>query len=128
MKKNQQGFVLIESIISLVIFAISLTALLNYSQYIILNFNQLYKSSVALRELQSTLEKRGKLEGGLSLGKTPFIDKNLRYPNWVIQQTHLSRTDNCTELKVLLAIDKRSLSLSRWNCSTGERHVSGLSL
>ncbi|HGN1707283.1 TPA: prepilin-type N-terminal cleavage/methylation domain-containing protein [Providencia rettgeri] len=128
MKKNQQGFVLIESIISVVIFAISLTALLNYSQYITLNFNQLYKSSVGLRELHNTLEKRGKLGGIIPMGKIPSIDTNLRYPNWKIQQIGLSRTDKCAELMVLLVIEMRTLSLSRWNCSIGERHVSGLSL
>ncbi|MGG4608921.1 hypothetical protein [Providencia sp. Me31A] len=61
------------------------------------------------------------------MGKTPSIDTNLRYPDWKIQHIALSRTDNCAELTVLLAIDMRPLSLSRWNCSIGERYVSGLS-
>ncbi|WP_255254497.1 type IV pilus modification PilV family protein [Providencia rettgeri] len=57
MKTKQQGFALVEAMIGVVIFAISLVALVNYSQYIILNFNKLYMNSSAIRVLHSTLEK-----------------------------------------------------------------------
>ncbi|MEX6398020.1 prepilin-type N-terminal cleavage/methylation domain-containing protein [Providencia hangzhouensis] len=61
MKTKQQGFALVEAMIGVVIFAISLVLLVNYSQYIILNFNKLYMNSSAIRVLHSTLEKSSML-------------------------------------------------------------------
>lgn len=104
MKIKQQGFALIEAMIGVVIFAISLVALLNYSQYIILNFNQLYMNSSAVRALHSTLEKSAMLTASISGEKNSAIDPDLRYPEWKIQMTRLSQVDNCTELVVSLTI------------------------
>lgn len=58
MKNSQQGFALVESMIAVVVFAILLIALLNYSQYIALNFNQISQSAKAVRSLHGTLEKQ----------------------------------------------------------------------
>lgn len=127
MKTEQQGFVLIESMIAVVIFAISLVALVNYSQYIILNFNQLYQHSSAIRALHSALEKSSRSEGGVSQGKSPSIASNLRYPEWETQITRLSQAKNCTELVASVTIKKQSLSLNRWYCSIGEHNVSSVS-
>lgn len=127
MKTKQQGFALVEAMIGVVIFAISLVALVNYSQYIILNFNKLYMNSLAIRVLHSTLEKSSMLGEPISGEKNSSIDPNLRYPEWKIQTTRLPRADNCTELMVSLTIKKQPFSLSRWYCSTGEYYVPSVS-
>ncbi|MEQ5286091.1 MULTISPECIES: prepilin-type N-terminal cleavage/methylation domain-containing protein [Providencia] len=127
MKIEQQGFALIEAMIGVVIFAISLVALVNYSQYIILNFNQLYMNSSAVRGLHSTLEKSAMLTASISGEKNSAMDPDLRYPEWKIQATRLPQADNCTELVVSLTIKKQPFSLSRWYCSIGEHYVSSVS-
>ncbi len=73
--------------IGVVIFAISLVALVNYSQYIILNFNKLYMNSSAIRVLHSTLEKSSMLGEPISGEKNfhrskfalPWKNKQLAY-------------------------------------------------
>lgn len=127
MKIHQQGFALIESIIAMVVFAILLIALLNYTQYIMLNFNQLYKSSMAIRELHSVLENQRIPNDEISKTERPFIDTDLRYSVGKIERNHRYPAEFCSELMVSLLIPRQRLSLSRWYCSIGERHVSSLS-
>lgn len=127
MKRHQQGFALVESMIATVVFAILLIALLNYTQYIVLNFNQLYNSSTALRGLHSSLEKQRMSAGELPQVQIPSMDSNLRYPELQIEQNRKYPVEFCTELTVSQLIPRHRLSLSRWYCSIGERHVSGLS-
>ncbi|EMT6575975.1 TPA: prepilin-type N-terminal cleavage/methylation domain-containing protein [Providencia rettgeri] len=127
MKIKQQGFALVEAMIGVVIFAISLVALVNYSQYIILNFNQLYMNSSAIRVLHSTLEKSVMSGEPISGEKNSSIGPNLRYPEWKMQTVRIPRVDNCTELMVSLTVKKQPFSLSRWYCSTGEHYVSSVS-
>ncbi|MEQ4675118.1 prepilin-type N-terminal cleavage/methylation domain-containing protein [Providencia vermicola] len=127
MKRQQQGFALIESMIAMVVFAILLIALLNYTQYIVLNFNQLYKSSMAVRELHSALEKQRILVDKISKTERSFIDTDLRYSVGKIEQSHRYPAEFCTDLMVSLLIPRQRLSLSRWYCSIGERHVPSLS-
>lgn len=127
MKIHQQGFALIESIIAMVVFAILLIALLNYTQYIVLNFNQLYKSSMAVRELHSLLEKQRLPADGISKTESAFIGTDLRYSVGKIEQSHRYPAEFCTELMVSLLIPRQRLLLSRWYCSIGERNVSSLS-
>lgn len=124
---EQRGFALVESMIAVVIFAISLVALVNYSQYIILNFNQLYQGSSAIRALQSTLEKNTILEGAIYTGKSPSIASNLRYPEWDIQTSRIPRAGNCIEFVASVTIKQQQLSLNRWYCSIGEHNVSSVS-
>lgn len=131
MRNSQQGFALVESMIAVVIFAILLIALLNYSQYIALNFNQIYQGSQAIRALHGTLE-----------GKRSFDDK---FP-WKLesqsqeeqyQEGHPQRKQmkivhsvslgGCSESKVSLFVGGKLYSISRWQCAKGESHVSGLS-
>ncbi|WP_369308523.1 prepilin-type N-terminal cleavage/methylation domain-containing protein [Providencia rettgeri] len=127
MKKSQQGFALVESMVATVVFAILLIALLNYTQYIVLNFNQLYKGSMAIRELHSVLENQSASAGEMSRVEIPFIDADLRYSDGKIEQSDRNPTEFCTELMVSLLIPRQRLSLSRWYCSIGEHHVSSLS-
>lgn len=131
MKNSPQGFALVESMISVVVFAILLIALLNYSQYIALNFNQIYQGSQAIRSLHGTLE-----------GKRSFNDKapwemESPYPEKQYQEgysqkdqmkiVHSSSLGNCSESKVSLLVGGKLYSINRWQCAKGESHVSGLS-
>ncbi len=75
MKAQQYGFALIESMIAVVVFAILLIALLNYIQYITLNFNQIYQESTAIRELQSSLERKA------SSMEITSVDSEISHPD-----------------------------------------------
>ncbi|ETS98231.1 prepilin-type N-terminal cleavage/methylation domain-containing protein [Providencia sp. PROV188] len=121
MKNSQQGFALVESMIAVVIFAILLIALLNYSQYIALNFNQIYQGSQAIRSLHGTLE-----------GKRSFNDKvpleiGYQPQREQIKIVHSVSLGGCSESKVSLFVGGKLYSISRWQCAKGESHVSGLS-
>ncbi|HHR6129600.1 TPA: type IV pilus modification PilV family protein [Providencia alcalifaciens] len=131
MKNSQQGFALVESMIAVVVFAILLIALLNYSQYIALNFNQIYQGSQAIRSLHGTLE-----------GKRSFNDKvpwkmESQFQEEQYQEGHPQREQmkivhsvslgGCSESKVSLLVSGKLYSISRWQCAKGESHVSGLS-
>ncbi|MEX9949789.1 prepilin-type N-terminal cleavage/methylation domain-containing protein [Providencia sp. wls1943] len=121
MKNSQQGFALVESMIAVVVFAILLIALLNYSQYIALNFNQIYQGSQAVRSLHGTLE--GKRSSNdkvpLEIGYQPQREQ--------IKIVHSTILGNCSESKVSLLVGGKLYSISRWMCAKGESHVSGLS-
>ncbi|MDD9340694.1 MAG: prepilin-type N-terminal cleavage/methylation domain-containing protein [Providencia heimbachae] len=122
MKMRQQGFALIESMAAVVVFAILLIALLNYTQYITLNFNQIYQESTAIRALQSSLERKA------SSMEITSVDSEISYPDWQWKEIQSSQTQHCTESAISLLSGKRPpLSLSRWFCAIGESHVSGLS-
>ncbi|EJD6500816.1 hypothetical protein VCB84_003648 [Providencia rettgeri] len=127
MKIEQQGFALIQSIIATAVFAILLIALLNYTQYIVLNFNQLYKDSTAVRVLHSRLEKQGAVGDETYSEEISSIGAVLRYPEWKIEQTLTHPVKYCTESMASLLISRQRFSLSRWYCSIGEHYVSGLS-
>lgn len=119
--KIQQGFALIESIVAMVVFAILLIALLNYSQYITLNFKWIFRDSMAIRELQSTLERKAaKME--IETNDVPFI-----YPNWEVNLHTFMVSEYCTGTTVILSMDRQQLSLNRGFCRTGDNNVSGLS-
>nr|WP_294106826.1 prepilin-type N-terminal cleavage/methylation domain-containing protein [Providencia sp.] len=110
MKIKQQGFALIESMIAVVVFAILLIALLNYTQYITLNFNQIYQSSTAIRMLQSALERKA------SFIEITSVNTEQLYPNWQVAETLSSKGDKCTESIMALIIDTQQFSLNRWFC------------
>ena len=118
---QQEGFALIESMIALVVFAILLIALLNYSQYITLNFNWIFYNSIALRELQSNLERT-------TVGVVPILENSGgMYPDWQLSSQTFTVLDGCRDIKVTLSTTRQALSLNRWFCRTGDNNVSGLS-
>ncbi|OHT23398.1 prepilin-type N-terminal cleavage/methylation domain-containing protein [Providencia stuartii] len=119
--EEQRGFAIIESMLAVVIFAMLLVALLNYTQHITLNFNWIFSSSVAVRELQSRLEQEA--------AKMALIpnDPSFIYPNWQINIQSLMVSDSCTSTTVSLLSTQQDFSLNRWFCRTGDSHVSGLS-
>ncbi|EFB72742.1 Tfp pilus assembly protein PilV [Providencia rustigianii] len=121
MNHSQQGFALVESMVAVVVFAILLIALLNYSQYITLNFNQIYQGSMGLRAMQGALEtKNASIDlGSININQQPFV------PQTTI--AHFPRTGNCTESVVSLSVGQKQYSISRWYCAKGESHVSGIS-
>lgn len=121
MKGCQQGFALAESMAGVVVFAILLIALLNYTQYITLNFNQIYQGATAIRVLHNTQEAKA------SSIEITTINSEISSLNWQKNEVYLQGLDGCTESTVSLSTGKQQFSLSRWFCKTGERHVSGLS-
>lgn len=120
-QEEQCGFAIIESMLAVVIFAMLLVALLNYTQHITLNFNWIFSSSVAVRELQSSLEREA-AQMALMADNPSFI-----YPNWQINLQSLMVSDNCTSTTVSLLSTQQDFSLNRWFCRTGDSNVSGLS-
>lgn len=120
-QKEQCGFAIIESMLAVVIFAMLLVALLNYTQHITLNFNWIFSSSVAVRELQSSLEREA-AQMALMADNPSFI-----YPNWQINLQSLMVSDSCTSTTVNLLSTQQDFSLNRWFCRTGDNNVSGLS-
>ncbi|EKT58207.1 prepilin-type N-terminal cleavage/methylation domain-containing protein [Providencia burhodogranariea] len=119
--KKQQGFALIESMIAMVVFAILLVALLNYSQYITLNFNWIFRQSAAIRELQSNLERKA------SMMDIESKNTKLFYPDWQINLQTFAVSENCTDTTIALSTARQTLSLSRWFCRTGDNNVPSLS-
>ena len=111
MKIKQQGFSLIESMIAVVVFAILLIALLNYTQYITLNFNRIYQNSTAIRELQSALERKA---SSMEIASVNVEQFNF---NWLITEAILLKDNNCTESVMALIIDTQQFSLNRWFCT-----------
>jgi len=118
---KQQGFALIESMIAMVVFAILLVALLNYSQYITLNFNWIFQQSAAIRELHSHLERKA------SMMEIEPENSKLLYSDWQINLQRLTVSENCIDTKIALSTARQTLSLSRWFCRTGDNNVSSLS-
>lgn len=118
---QQQGFALIESIIAMVVFAILLVALLNYSQYITLNFNQIFQHSAVIRELNSQLEYKS------SMMEIARENQELFYPNWQLNLQVLSVPENCTDTTATLSNPRQKFVLTRRVCRTGDNNVSGLS-
>ncbi|EKT60127.1 type IV pilus modification PilV family protein [Providencia sneebia] len=125
MKQNQiiqqQGFALIESIIAMVVFAILLVALLNYSQYITLNFNQIFQHSAVIRELNSQLEYKSSMKAVERENQKPLS------PNWQLNLQDFSVSENCTDTTVALSNPRQKFVLTRRVCRTGDNNVSGLS-
>lgn len=118
---GQRGFALIESMLALVIFAILLVALLNYTQHITLNFNWIFHSSAAVRELQSSLERNA-----VDMELMPD-DPSFLYPSWQINLQSFMVSESCTSATVSLLSTQQDFSLNRWFCRTGDNNVSGLS-
>ncbi|MCW2257982.1 prepilin peptidase dependent protein C [Providencia alcalifaciens] len=118
---KQQGFALIESMVAMVVFAILLIALLNYSQYITLNFNWIFRQSAVIRELQSHLEKKA------SMMEIESENSAFFYPDMQINLQTFTVSENCTNTQIALSTAKQTLSLSRWFCRTGDNNVSSLS-
>ena len=126
MKNSQQGFALVESMIAGVIFAILLIALLNYSQYIALNFNQISQSAKAVRSLHGTLEKTVSSHNAIPLKVEPWAH-DLQNREQQIEIVYSANVGSCAESKVSLSAGNKRHSISRWQCAKGESHVSGLS-
>lgn len=118
---KQQGFALIESMIAMVVFAILLIALLNYSQYITLNFNWIFRQSAVIRELQNHLEKKA------SMMEIESENSEFLYPDRQINLQTFTVSENCTNTQIALSTARQTLSLSRWFCRTGDNNVSSLS-
>ncbi|ELX8377606.1 prepilin-type N-terminal cleavage/methylation domain-containing protein [Providencia vermicola] len=118
---KQRGFILIESMVSVVVFAILLMALLSYNQHIALNFNWIYHHSLVFRVLQNNLERQAVLMEP-QLENTEFIS-----PDWQINLQTLSVSESCSDTTIMLSTAKQSFSLNRWFCRTGDNNVSGLS-
>lgn len=121
MKGCQQGFALVESMTGVVVFAILLIALLNYTQYITLNFNQIYQGAMAIRVLHNTQEIKASSIGIES------VNSGISNSNWQKNEAYLPGSDGCAESIISLSTGKQQFSLSRWFCKKGEQHVSGLS-
>ncbi|HHR5881972.1 TPA: type IV pilus modification PilV family protein [Providencia alcalifaciens] len=131
MKNSQQGFALVESMIAVVVFAILLIALLNYSQYIALNFNQIYQGSQAIRSLHGTLEGKYSFNDKVPWEmESPYLEEQYKEGHPQRDQmkiVHSVSLGSCGEFKVSLFVGGKLYSISRWQCAKGESHVSGLS-
>lgn len=118
---RQRGMALIEALFAALIFAISLIALLNYYQFIALNFHHIWNRTQALRVLNQSLELRA---AGI-YDITSFISQ--QNAQWKIIAHSVEQSVNCEQVTMILVVTANEYSSERWFCSLENINVSNLS-
>ncbi len=121
---KQQGIILIEALLASLIFGILLIALLNYYQYIILNFHQIWEKTAVSRSLHQSLEQHS---AGLNRISSLSPDPNDKNNEWKIRSHVVKKTSYCHEVTFVLTASEKEYSSKRWVCSMERDNVSGLS-
>ena len=121
---KQHGIILIEALLASLIFGILLIALLNYYQYIILNFHQIWEKTAASRRVHQSLELHS---AGLNRGSLLTPEPSDKDNQWKLRTHSVTKTPYCHEVTLILTVSENEYSSKRWVCSMERGNVSGLS-